>query len=110
VELGSVIVRPFNLECVTILPDEADAELVVDGNCMLTGALLSERVQLVARWQSQVIKPCGPVKHAQLPARYGDEIGRKPFWVLSVKDLFRPSVPEATDQAHSRRWCRRIAR
>jgi hypothetical protein len=43
-----MIIGDFNLECIAVTPYEADPELVVDPNAVLSGAVTLERFQAIA--------------------------------------------------------------
>jgi hypothetical protein len=75
--LGSVAIDNFNLFGVTILPNEAEAPLIVDANAMLSGAVALKGFEAVARWLPQGVQVDGGSQHSQLALRDANEIGRE---------------------------------
>src|SRR5262245_57975866 len=52
-------------------PAETDAPLPVDPNTELASAVAFERLELIARWRTQVIEPHRRVQHIELAFRHG---------------------------------------
>ena len=65
----SVVVHDLNVVGITVLPDEADAPLVIDANTVLAPAIALEGLKLVAGRGLQVFKDPRPVQVQQLPPR-----------------------------------------
>jgi hypothetical protein len=78
-------------------PSEANPELVVDPDRILSLAVPLERFQSVAWWQPQVAQIDGGIEIAKLAARDLDQIGRKAFRAFALEDGFRGAVLEAFD-------------
>jgi hypothetical protein len=66
----------FDLVRVTILPVEADAELVVDANAVLSGAIALEGFQAIAWWRSQIIQHNRRIEIFQLAAGGALDVGK----------------------------------
>jgi hypothetical protein len=62
-------------------PTEADAELVVDADAVLAGAVALQRFQPVARRHTQVVQPSGDLQLAQPAPRHR-------FDVREARDAF----------------------
>jgi len=63
----SVVVHDLNVVGIAVLPDEADAPLVVDAITVLAPATAFEGFTLVAGRGLQVLKDASPVQIQQLP-------------------------------------------
>jgi len=46
-----MVVRDFNLLCITFTPDEADAPLIVDADAMLAFTVSAQRFQVIPGWR-----------------------------------------------------------
>jgi hypothetical protein len=57
-----VIIDYFNVKCVTVLPCEADAPLVIDPDIVLPFAIAFQRLKPVARWHPKVLQQNGTMK------------------------------------------------
>lgn len=64
----SVVVHDLNVVGITVLPDEADAPLVIDANAVLAPAIALEGLKRVAGRGLQVFKGASPVQIEQLAA------------------------------------------
>jgi hypothetical protein len=78
-------------------PSEANPELVVDPDRILSLAVPLERFQSVAWWQPQVAQINSGIEIAKLAPRDLDQIGRKALRALAVEYGFRGAIPEAFD-------------
>jgi hypothetical protein len=54
-------------------------------------------MQLVVRWNLQVIQLYSGINHSQFAARDPDDVGRESFWAIAVKNRFRVRVAKAPD-------------
>ena len=57
-------------------PTEAETELIVDPNAVLSGAVSLERLKPIARWHAQIIEPLGDLQLAQLAPRYSFDVDK----------------------------------
>lgn len=58
-----MVVNDFDIMGCIVLPDKANAPLVIDPDTVLTGTVAPEQLQPVARRYPQIIEPC---RHLQL--------------------------------------------
>ena len=72
----------------TILPDEADAPLIVDPDAVLSPAIASECLEPVAGRRSEIREPGRRIEHVQLAERHGfdrSECGRRSVAVQRLR-------------------------
>ena len=94
-QFGSVVVvDDFNLLGAFLGPYKADPILIVDPDGMLSGAVLLQRMQPVARRNLQIIQRRSAVKIAEFASCSRKDIHRKPFQAHAVKYGFRFRIPE----------------
>ncbi len=77
-------------------PAEADTELVVDTNAVLTDAVAFERLKPVARRYAQIIKPSGDFQLAELAPGYDFNVD-KSFDPMSTRKRFGIRISERND-------------
>jgi len=82
-------------------PAEADPELIVDPDRMLTGTIADEWFQTIPRGYTQITKFVGGVEISEFSARHFYEVGRKAFRTFAVKDRFRQGVSKGPDHRSS---------
>jgi len=58
-----VVIDYLDVEGIAIPPDETHAELIVNPNAVLAGAVVLQRLQFVAWREPQIFQPFGCVKH-----------------------------------------------
>jgi len=51
-----VVVDDFNIACLSALPAEADAILVVDADAVLSLAVADQFLQVIAGWDTKIIQ------------------------------------------------------
>jgi hypothetical protein len=71
-----VIIRDFDLECITASPYNTDSVLVVDPDTVLSEPVASQLFQSVTRWAFRVVQRYGIVQHRQLSL--GNAAGGEP--------------------------------
>jgi hypothetical protein len=78
-------------------PAEAESELIIDPNGVLSGAVPRQWVQPVARRRFQIIQRNGIVEQEQFALRRLEQIGRKTLWRAAICDGLRSLVPDRSD-------------
>lgn len=63
-----MIVDNFNFMRMILMPEEADAPLVIDPNAVLPVAVALERLEMIAGRDKQVRQPGTGIEHSQLSA------------------------------------------
>lgn len=66
-------------------PDEADAELVVNADRMLSAAITVQSLQSISGRRPKVAEILRLIEHHQFAPRDRYEIRRKTFWMISFK-------------------------
>ena len=94
-----MVIADLDVMCSIGAPDEADPPLVVDTNAVLSGPVMSEPLQSVSRWASQIFQGVGCVQHEKLPVRLTLNFGSQPGNPLTFEDPPRERVPKAADHA-----------
>jgi hypothetical protein len=56
INLFSVIINDLNVKRIAVLEAKADSPLVIDADAMLPEAIMLERLQVIRRWQAQILK------------------------------------------------------
>ena len=69
--LTSVVVDDLHLRRTIVGPTEADPELVIDSEAVLTSPITSQRFQPIARRRSKEIEGLRSVEHRELARRDG---------------------------------------
>jgi hypothetical protein len=80
-----VIVHNLNFIGLTGPPHEANSELVIHADTVLTLPVSLERFQAVAWWYPQVLQRLRTVKHSQFPERHPMDVLGKTLRSLSAK-------------------------
>ena len=96
-----MIVNDFNLLWSGFRPDKTDAELVVDANAVLPGAVAFQRFEPVARGHPKIIKPKRLMQVQQLPARrsfYRTELED----AAVIEERFSSSIAKRADHGSAR--------
>lgn len=94
----SVVIDDLDLGRTHLRPTEADAKLIVDPDRMLSGPVLSERMQPVARRCPQVIESSGGVDLTEFATRRDQDRRRHSLGMSAVEDGFRCIVRKAMDR------------
>src|SRR2546427_8750331 len=92
----SVIIHNLHVRRTFLSPSEANAELVVYANAVLTLTFALQRLQVIARWRAQKIQSMSCIKLRQLPNRDVCN-ARKPLTPSGFKQCLRISTTEAID-------------
>jgi hypothetical protein len=82
----------------SVAPDKAEAEVVVDPNAPLSGAIAGEFFQSVLRWYAQGFDPRRCVQHLQFSHGYRSDVGES-CDTLSLEQGFGVSALERLDHA-----------
>ncbi|KPF65872.1 hypothetical protein IP69_16905 [Bosea sp. AAP35] len=93
-----MVIRDFDVMGIAIFPDEANPELVVDRYCVLTCAVTLQGMKSIARRGLEVVEADGAMKHSELAACYGHQVGEKALGLSSIEDRFGGFVSETADQ------------
>ena len=91
------MIDDFDRVALPLLPDEADAPLVVDPDAVLACALPPQRFQPICRRNAQVIEAVRSVEHPQLPSGERLNLIRKATRHVAVPYALRLLVCEAPD-------------
>lgn len=78
-------------------PREADPELVVDPDRVLTGSVPGRLLQAVAWRDAQIIECAGRVEEAKFLLRSPLDVGAQPGRALATPDLLRARISEGLD-------------
>ena len=78
-------------------PGEADAELVVDSDRVLTGSASGQLLQAVARRNAQIAQRAGRVEEPKLLLRGPLNVGAQPGDMLAAPDLLCVRIGEGLD-------------
>ncbi len=89
-----VIVHDLNFKCITGLPYEADSELIIHADAVLTFPISLERFQPVTRWYPKVLQRLRTMEHPQLSERYPMHTLREAFRSLTAKKPLRIGTGE----------------
>src|SRR5437762_13703735 len=92
-----MVVHDLHAVGVAVLPDEADAPLVVDADAVLPRPVALQRLEPVAGRHSQRIEPSRGVKLRQLAPRHGMQCGCQPAHVLAGEHAGGILVREGLD-------------
>ncbi len=96
-----MVVGDFDVECVSIDEQKADAPLVIDGNRMLPLAILLQGVQAVPRWNFQIIESCGQVDVLQFANGSPEYIGRETLGLAADEELLGAFIRKRLDHLGS---------
>jgi hypothetical protein len=83
-----MVINNFYPQCITVLPFEADAPLVVNADAILPCPISAQPLQPISWRHPQILKSLRLVEHAQFPQRHLLDIGWQSSRPLSFKDLF----------------------
>jgi hypothetical protein len=106
-----VVVRDFDVGGVAVTPDEADAELVVHPNAMLTTAISFHGFQPVCGRSAKRVDRGGGVHHGKLTLRHRTMSAGKPLpivpfqiasMILSLKSRIIPSLQPQMERIATR--------
>jgi hypothetical protein len=73
-----MVIYDFDVLCASVRPAEAYAELVIDPDAVLTGAITLQGFQPIAGRHAKVIQSTGNLQLTQLPTRDGSDAGKSP--------------------------------
>jgi hypothetical protein len=66
-----LVVADLNALGLTLVPDEAQAPLVIDAYAVLSCPVTRQGFKMVSGWYPQIFKPLHGVEHPQLPTSDG---------------------------------------
>jgi len=89
-----VVVRNLHLVRSIVLPQEADAELIVDSDAVLSHPVSFQSLESVSRWGAQIVKGDGRFDRIQFPECDGFNSFPPPVGARLEK-LFRIAVSKA---------------
>lgn len=93
----SVVIGNFNVEGVTVFPDEANAPLLIDTNAVLSFAVTPQSFKIV-RWRHPKVVECdGRIQLRQTPLRSRYNFDRKPLRDTARADSINPPVFDRFD-------------
>jgi hypothetical protein len=92
-----MVVHDFYVVNVSLLPNEADAPLIVDADAVLANSIAFESFQSVARGHSQIHEALSVVQHPQFPTGYPLHLAWQLPGPLPSPDLFRRTASEGSD-------------
>ena len=95
--LAPVVIGHFDVGRSFGRPLEANPELVVDPDRMLSLAVAAKRFKPVAGRQPKVAQIDGGIEIAKFPARDLDQIRREALRALAVENDFGGPIPEGLD-------------
>jgi hypothetical protein len=67
-----MIINDFDVFCESIRPMKADPPLIINANTILTGTTAFECLQVIARWNSQILKA---ISDFELPEFSSGDLG-----------------------------------
>src|SRR5690348_14521434 len=100
-----MVVDDFNFMGIAVLPEEADAPLVIDPDAVLTFAVTFQGFQAIRGRNTKVFQGRRSIEHAEFAARDLLDIGRQLPGSRSVPDLLRLLVGKAPDHASTITRC-----
>lgn len=92
-----MVVGDFDIIRVSVLPDETYTPLVINGNGMLPGAVVLERMEPVAGRVAQIVKRTDAVEHPQPIECAVLDVGRQFAAAQAGPDAFGFGVGEGVD-------------
>jgi hypothetical protein len=60
-----MVIYNFNIEGVTLVPEEADPPLVINSYTVLSNAFSAKCLEPIGRWHAKVVQGSGIVDHSQ---------------------------------------------
>lgn len=97
--MGSIlmVVRYFDLECVSTFPFKGDPPLLIDPDAVKSGPIAAQFFQMV-RWRNpQIIDILRAVDHPQFPSSNMLNILRQLFGGFPLPHSFGLPIPETVD-------------
>ena len=98
-----MVVDNLNILRAGIRPNEADPELSVDSDAVLTPSISRKPLKSVSRGNAEIVQPLGRVELVELPACDRPDRLRAGFAccprIPTIKDIFRSGVGERLDHA-----------
>ena len=95
-----MIINDFHVVSVSFCPFKADAPLIIDADAVLSFASGCQTLQMVCRWDAQIIQILCVVEHTQFPQGGLLDVWRKFARALAQVDFVSLFVFEGFD--HSR--------
>lgn len=96
-----MVVHELNVLRTLIGPSETDAELIVHADRPLTRPILLEAVQAVSRRMFEIIEPRRRIQLEEIAPHPLEEVRRKTFGAVALKDLPSLLALPAKDHAES---------
>jgi hypothetical protein len=93
-----VIVNDFDLIRSILPPRKTDAKLIIDTDAVLALSVSSERLQIIAWWNSQIGQSDSCFNLIQLPERHALNVS-PPSGIPPDKELERVAIFEVLDHA-----------
>jgi len=72
-----MVIGDLHIMRMALPPNEADAELIVDPNAVLSQPISFQSFQAISRQNGQIRQASGAVEHEQLPQRPATQIRRR---------------------------------
>ena len=95
-----MIVDYLDIERISLLPEEADAILVIDSNAVLSDAIAFESFQFVTARSRKIAQLLSRVQSFQLPPHRPLDMPQR-WYILLFKKSFCANIAEAPDHADS---------
>ena len=97
-----MVVRDLNVEGVTVDESEADAPLVIDGDCVLPRSVSPELVESIPRRAPEVMQVSRQVDLLELPPRPTCDLGRESLRSAGHEQLLRLLICKRFDHGLER--------
>ena len=94
-----MVVDDGDIECISVSPTKADAPLVVDPNAVVAGAIATELLQPIARWDPQIVELRAGIELDELASRHPLQLPRPLPHGSAAEDPLRVPVGEGLDHA-----------
>ena len=92
-----MVVRDLNVECVTVDESEADAPLVIDGDCVLPSSISPELVESIPWWAPKVMQVSRQIDVFELPPRPTCDLRRESPRSAGHEQLLRLTICKRLD-------------
>ena len=92
-----MIIDNLDVRRTVFRPSKANPPLVVDPDRMLASSILGQRLQTIARRNSQIVELLGGFKGFKLPASHRKYLNRKALRTKPIKNRLSDFVLEASD-------------
>jgi hypothetical protein len=92
-----MVINDFDLFRSCLRPSEADAELIIDPDRMLTGMVALERLKAIIGRCPKLVQDHGGVHHFKLASSDPNKIGWKSFGAFAPEDSSRCLILETAD-------------